>query len=318
MRGLWLSHQALTFREDLELPKINADEALIRVRMAGICRTDLELSRGYYPFDGILGHEFVGEVVEAPGGQFLRGDRVVGEINASCGDCALCRKGLRTHCLKRTVLGIVGRNGAFADFLALPAENLLKVPASIPDEVAVFVEPIAAAFEILEQLQIPSSERVLLIGAGKLGQLIAQVLSSAGLDPTVVARYPLQQELLEQLGIRWIDENQVRAGETDLAVEATGSVAGLELALSAVRPRGRIILKSTYEGRAAVDLSLIVVDEISLIGSRCGPFAPALRLLEERAVDPRPLISFTYPFEQALTGFETASESGVLKVLYEM
>ena len=318
MRGLWLSDQHLTFRKDLEVPRATADEALVRVRLAGICRTDLELSRGYYPFNGILGHEFVGEVVEAPGGQLRKGDRVVGEINASCGECALCRRGLKTHCLNRTVLGIVGRNGAFADFLALPTENLLKLPASVPDDAAAFVEPIAAAFEILEQLQIPSSERVLVIGAGKLGQLVAQVLSSTDLDPAVVARYPLQREQLERRGIKWIDETQVLAGESDLVVEATGSEAGLELALSAIRPRGRIVLKSTYKGQAPLDFSRIVVNEISLIGSRCGPFAPALRLLEERAVDPRPLISSRYPFEQALEGFEKASERGVLKILYEM
>ncbi len=318
MRGLWLSNQRLTFRDDLELPRTTEDEALIRVRMAGICRTDLELSRGYYPFNGILGHEFVGEIVESPGGHFERGDRVVGEINASCGDCYFCTKGLRTHCTKRTVLGIVGRNGAFAEFLTLPVENLVKVPTSIPDEAAVFVEPIAAAVQILEQLQITPSYRVLLIGAGKLGQLVAQVLFSANLDLTVVARYPLQRELLEQIGIRWIDEKQLTAGEMDLVVEATGSVAGLELALSAVRPRGRIVLKSTYQGQASLDFSRIVVDEISLIGSRCGPFGPALRLLEERAINPRPLISYRYPFDQAPEGFGKASESGVLKVIYEM
>ena len=318
MRGLWLSDQRLTFKEDLELPRATADEALVRVRLAGICRTDLELLRGYYPFNGILGHEFVGEVVEAPGGQLRKGDRVVGEINASCSECALCRRGLKTHCLNRTVLGIVGRNGAFADFLTLPTQNLLKVPASVPDDAAAFVEPIAAASEILEQLQIPSSERVLVIGAGKLGQLVAQVLSSKDFDPAVVARYPLQRELLERRGIKWIDETQVLAGESDLVVEATGSVAGLELALSAIRPRGRIVLKSTYKGQAPLDFSRVVVNEISLIGSRCGPFAPALRLLEERAFDPRPLINSRYPFEQALEGFEKASERGVLKILYEM
>lgn len=318
MRGLWLSDQRLTFRDDLELPLTTADEALIRVRVAGICRTDLELSRGYYPFNGILGHEFVGEVVESPGGHLEKGDRVVGKINAACGDCFFCNKGLRTHCLGRTVLGIVDRNGAFADFLTLPVENLVKVPTSIPDEAAVFVEPIAAALQILEQLQISPSDRALLIGAGKLGQLVAQVLFSANLDLTVVARYSLQRELLEQIGIRWIDEPQVRAGEMDLVVEATGSIAGLELALSAVRPRGRIVLKSTYRGQASVDFSRIVVDEISLIGSRCGPFSPAVRLLEEQKIDPRPLISCRYPFDQALEGFGKACESGVMKVIYEM
>jgi len=318
MRGLWLSDQQLTFKDDLELPRTTMDEALIRVRLAGVCRTDLELSRGYYPFTGILGHEFVGEVVESPGGCFEKGDRVVGEINAACGDCFFCNKGMRTHCKRRTVLGIVDRDGAFADFLTLPVKNLVKVPVSIPDEAAVFVEPIAAALQILEQLQISPSDRVLLIGAGKLGQLVAQVLFSANLDLTVVARYSLQRELLEQNGVSWIDEKQVTAGEMDLVIEATGSVGGLELALSAVRPRGRIVLKSTYEGQASVDLSRIVVDEISLIGSRCGPFAPALRLLEERAVDPKPLISFRYAFDQALEGFGKASESGVMKVIFEM
>ena len=210
------------------------------------------------------------------------------------------------------------RNGAFADFLTLPVENLVKVPTSIPDEAAVFVEPIAAALQILEQLQISPSDRVLLIGAGKLGQLVAQVLFSANLDLTVVARYSLQREFLEQFGIRWIDEPQVRAVEMDLVVEATGSIAGLELALSAVRPRGRIVLKSTYRGQASVDFSRIVVDEISLIGSRCGPFSPAVRLLEEQKIDPRPLISCRYPFDQALEGFGKACESGVMKVIYEM
>lgn len=318
MRALWLADRCLTFREDVEPPSPPEGEALIRVRMAGICRTDLELSRGYYPYRGIPGHEFVGEIVESPGSLFAAGDRVVGGINAACGGCSFCRRGLRTHCKKRTVLGIVGRNGTFADYITLPEENLLKVPSSIPDEAAAFVEPLAAALQILEQVQVRPSEKVLLIGAGKLGQLVARVLQSADLDLTVVARYPAQRTLLEQAGISCVDESQTGAASTDLVVEATGSPSGLELALSAVKPGGRIVLKSTYHGKASADFSRIVVDEISLIGSRCGPFEPALRLLREQLIDPRPLISFSYPFDRALEGFEKACQTGVLKVLYAM
>ncbi len=314
MKAVWLEEQNLSVR-DIARPVPDPQEALVKVRLAGICGTDLELVRGYYPYKGVIGHEFVGEVVAAPDAPGLRGLRVVGEINAACGACAACLDGRRSHCENRTVLGISGRNGAFAEYLVLPVENLHPVPDGLPDEAAVFAEPVAAALEILAQVQVTPMDRVLLVGAGRLGMLIAQVLARTGCTLDVLIRRTVQADLLAAHGIHTLQHEEVAEGSYDLAVEATGSPVGFEIARGAVRPRGTIILKSTYAGQLQVDFSSIVVDEVTLIGSRCGPFQPALEMLEARHVDPLGLIQSEFRLDEALEGFELAKKPGVMKVL---
>ena len=317
MCGLWLDRRPFV-RNDLPVPDPANDEALVRVRLAGICGTDLEMIKGYYPFKGVLGHEFVGDIVEAPHAPDRVGDRVVGEINISCGACRACTMGRRTHCKQRSVLGIRNHDGAFAEYLCLPLKNLIPIPETISDEAAVFTEPLAAAFEILEQVKVGSTDRLLLIGAGRLGQLVAQVLNTTVGGLQVVARYPTQQKLLAEHGMEWIDESGIRPGTFDVVVEAVGSPEGLALARKAVRPQGTIVLKSTYKGSAQFNFSSLVVDEITLIGSRCGPFVPALSLLERKLVDPTPLVDARFPLHQALVALEKANEPGVLKVLLQV
>ncbi len=315
MNALYLSNRTLTYRTDLPMPEPPPGEALIRVRLAGICATDLELVRGYYPFDGIPGHEFVGVVEHAPDAPQWEGRRVVGEINAACGACAQCREGRPTHCEQRTVLGIIGRNGAFAEYLTLPLANLHPVPDDVTDEQAVFTEPLAAALEVLQQVHIHPTDRVLVVGAGRLGQLIAWTLALTGCDLRVVARHESQRRLLAKRGIRTLAENEVPHWGADVVVEATGAPGGFALAKRAVRPRGVIVLKSTYAGDLTLDMSRIVVDEITLVGSRCGPFAPALEHLRRGLIDPRDLIVARYPLEKGLEAFEKAAQPGVFKVV---
>ncbi|GJQ51185.1 MAG: alcohol dehydrogenase [Anaerolineaceae bacterium] len=321
MRALWLENNKIDLR-DIQQPR-KQNEALIKIRKAGICSTDLELVKGYYPYTGVLGHEFVGEVAsltpspssEGSGESLRVGDRVVGDINAVCGACEQCLNGRPTHCENRTVLGIVNRDGVFAEFTQLPTANLHKVPASAPDEMAVFTEPLAAALEIQEQINIKPTDRVLLIGAGRLGQLIAQTLALTGCDLRVVARHKRQQELLSARGIRIIAEEEIQRWRWDVVVEATGSSNGFALARQAIRPRGTLVLKSTYKGEMNVDFSSIVVDEVNIIGSRCGPFEPALRLMEAKQVNPTALIDDEFSLSDGVKAFERAAQSGVLKVL---
>jgi 2-desacetyl-2-hydroxyethyl bacteriochlorophyllide A dehydrogenase len=312
MQSLWLENQSLSLR-DIPLPD-KPGEALIRVRLSGICGTDLELVRGYYPFTGVPGHEFVGEVVDSPDKSWID-KRVVGEINVHCGVCEQCLKGRFTHCENRTVLGIVNRNGVHAEYTSMPQENLHIVPDSVPDEAAVFTEPLAAALQIQKQVQIGLGDRVLLIGAGRLGQLIAQTLSLTGCDLHVVARHPHQRALLEARSIPLISEEGVESRRWDVVVEATGSPSGFELARQAIRPRGTLVLKSTYRGEMTVNWSPFVVDEITIVGSRCGPSAPALRLLEKKEVDPTVLVARRFPLSAALEAYQTANQPGTLKVL---
>jgi threonine dehydrogenase-like Zn-dependent dehydrogenase len=314
MRALWLENNEISLR-DVPQPR-KPEEALIKIRKAGVCSTDLELVKGYYPYTGILGHEFVGEVVEAEDTSWI-GQRVVGEINAVCNQCEQCLNGRPTHCENRTVLGIVNRDGTFAEYIQLPITNLHRVPDTVPDEMAVFTEPLAAALEIQQQVQIKPTDRVLLIGAGRLGQLIAQTLALTGCDLRVVARHVHQKNLLRARGIRVIAEAEIKPWRWDIVVEATGSPSGFSLARQAIRPRGTLVLKSTYKGEINVNFSSIVVDEINIIGSRCGPFEPALRLMEERQVDPTVLIANEFKLEDALKAFERAAETSVLKVLIE-
>ena len=315
MKALWLESNQISLRD---IPQPNKpNEALIKIRKAGICSTDLELVKGYYPYTGVLGHEFVGEVVSAPEPAWI-GQRVVGEINAVCGKCEACLNGRSTHCENRTVLGIANRDGVFAEYTTLPLENLHRVPDSVSDEMAVFTEPLAAALEIQQQIQIKPTDRVLLVGAGRLGQLIAQTLALTGCDLHVLARHPYQQNLLTARGIRLIVEAQIQPRKWDIVVEATGSPDGFNLARKAIRPRGTLVMKSTYKGDMSVNFSSIVVDEINIGGSRCGPFAPALRLLEKREVDPTVLIAAQYKLGEAVKAFDQAAQSGVLKVLIEI
>ena len=312
MQALWLENQQIKLHEVPQPAK--SGEALIRIRRAGICSTDLELVKGYYPYTGILGHEFVGDVIEAVEPAWV-GQRVVGEINAVCGTCETCRAGRPTHCENRTVLGIVNRDGVFAEYTTLPLANLHRVPDSVPDEAAVFTEPLAAALEIQQQVQIKPSDRVLLVGAGRLGQLIAQTLALTGCDLRVVARHTHQKELLKARGIHTISWDEIQPRKWDIVLEATGSPEGFDLARRAVRPRGTIMLKSTYKGEVTVNFSSVVVDEITILGSRCGPFGPALRLLEERAIDPTVLITAEYKLKESIKAFGHAAQPGALKVL---
>jgi threonine dehydrogenase-like Zn-dependent dehydrogenase len=300
MQAAWLEDQELSVRE-VPKPELPAGEALVRVLLAGICNTDIELTRGYYPYTGIPGHEFVG-VVES-GAPSLLGRRVVGEINAVCHACEACRHGRSTHCENRNVLGIINRNGAFAEYLTLPVENLHLVPDEMPSEVAVFTEPLAAALEIQEQIDIGAEDRVLIVGAGKLGQLIAATLKMTGCKLTIAGRH------------RGIPSAEVSSGAFDIAIECSGSPEGFEVARRSLRPRGTLVMKSTYAGKLEINASSLVVDEITLIGSRCGPFSPALALLASGAVNPRPFIERVFPLRDVLVAFEFAQRPGVLKVL---
>lgn len=319
MLGLWLEDRRLTLRDDLPVPVATQGEALVRVRVAGICSTDLELTRGYYPFLGVPGHEFVGDVVRAPGAESLEGTRVVGEINAACGHCPACAAGLGGHCPERTVLGIAGRDGAFAEYLRLPVANLHAVPPQLDDEAAVFAEPLAAALVAQHAPGGPAlgaGSQVVLLGAGRLGQLLARTLALAGCELVVVARHARQRALLAARGIRVAaSAEELPARSADVVVEATGSAEGIALARRILRPRGAVILKSTYAGRVELDLSAFVVDELTIAGSRCGSFPPALSLLASGALDPSDLIEARHQLREGIAAFEAAAQPGALKVL---
>jgi alcohol dehydrogenase len=316
MRALFCDH-GLRYDPVYPAPQPSAGEALIRVRLAGICNTDLELVRGYMDFRGVLGHEFVGEVVQTPDAAW-HGRRVVGDINAACRsqECAACGAGRYTHCPNRTTLGIAGRDGAFADYLLLPLVNLYAVPDNVSDEMAVFTEPLAAACEILAQIRIAPTDRVYVLGDGKLGLLVAAVLRLTGAELTVVGRNRNKLAIAEDWGVRVrLAEDPPPDHAADIVVECTGSPQGFESARRLLRPRGTLVLKSTYHGALSLDMSGLVVDEITLLGSRCGPFGPALRLLTSGLVDPRRLISETFALDNAEAAFARAAAPGVLKVL---
>jgi len=314
------------------LPQLRPRWALVRVLLAGICNTDVEILGGYHAFRGVPGHEFVGEVARVNGvptketAKWL-GKRVAGEINVSCSAynyrpvCAFCRRGLKTHCARRTVLGIVNHDGAFAEYLVLPLENLHLISDSITDERAVFVEPLAAACEILAQINVNQFSKAAVLGDGKLAQLIARVLRAA--LPRVVM-YGKQKDKLQQAAAAGIDTQIVHGDASDLkrvkdnfalVVEATGSPSGLALAQHMTEPRGTLVLKSTFHGAAPVETWPLVVKEITLIGSRCGPFAKAIVLLRSGKVDPRPLITRTFPLSEAPAAIQFAQQPGVMKVL---
>lgn len=288
-------------------------EALVRVLYSGICNTDLELARGYAGFSGTIGHEFVGIVEDPGGGPIGRGRRVVGEINAGCGACARCAAGDPRHCPGRTVLGIVGRDGAHAELLRLPAPNLVEVPDGVADEAAVFVEPLAAARAVLEARPIEPGERVAIIGDGKLGLLCA--LALAPLGPLLVGKHPEKLALARGVEGALVEEARGRGRAFDVVIEASGDASGFGLALDLLRPQGTLVLKSTFHGAAAIDAARIVVEEIRVVGSRCGRFAPALDLLARGAVDVRSLVSEVLPLARAEDAMRRAAAPGALKLL---
>jgi threonine dehydrogenase-like Zn-dependent dehydrogenase len=317
VRALWLEDRTLRYVEDVPVPQPPPGEALVRVRVAGICNTDLEMVKGYYPFSGVPGHEFVGEVASCPDAPEWKGRRVVGEINAVCGSCATCRAGRRTHCERREVLGILGRSGAFAEYLTLPVVNLHALPPSVPDEVAVFTEPTAAALEIQQQIRIGPGDRVVVLGAGKLGTLVAQTLALTGCELTVATRDGRAPEVLRGGDVRLVPASELPARRADVVVECTGEPGGFAVARAAVRPRGTLVLKSTHQGATPVNLSSLVVDELTLVGSRCGAFAPALELLASGRVDVDGLVAARLPLSDGLAAYARAAQPGALKVLLD-
>jgi threonine dehydrogenase-like Zn-dependent dehydrogenase len=319
MRALVINN-GLRLNKNYPTPIPPQGEALIRVLQAGVCNTDLELVKGYMNFTGIPGHEFVGVVEQAAGRDDLIGRRVAGEINAACGVCATCRASRPTHCPQRTTLGIDRRDGTFADYVLLPFENLHPLPDSVSDDQAVFVEPLAAACEILEQVRIQPTDRVAVIGDGKLGLLCAQVIASTGCQLTAIGRHVEKLQILQRRGITTTtDLNAIEAESLDIVVEATGTPSGFEAARQLVRPRGTIVLKSTYQGEALpVNMTMVVVDEITLIGSRCGPFEPAIQLLANKQIDVESMIQARFSLDEGVAAFERAARKGTLKVMVEM
>lgn len=296
-------------------PRREEGFALIRLIYGGICNTDLELQRGYHGFRGTPGHEFVGEVVAADDRKWV-GQRVVGEINLACGECEWCRRGLGRHCPKRTVLGIVKYPGAFREFLTLPERNLHRIPREVPSEHAVFAEPLAAACEILDQVSIPRGASVAVLGDGKLGLLVAQVLKAHGAEVHQYGRHKEKLRIASKAGIDTVLRNgKLPAARYDWVVDATGSAQGLRQAIEIARPRGTVIMKSTVHGLTQIDSAAVIVNEITLVGSRCGRFEPALQLLRSRRINVESLISESLPLKQASLAFRRAAAPGILKVL---
>jgi len=290
-------------------------EVLVRVTRAGICETDLQLIRGYMGFRGVLGHEFVGVAESGP----FAGRRVVGEINCACWTCETCRKGLNTHCPNRTVIGILNHDGAFADLIAVPQRNLHPVPDALPDDVAVFTEPVAAAFQIPAQMTIRSTDRVIVLGDGRLGNLCAQVLARLSNRVTVVGKHQPKLALLQSLGIDTaLLSDAIEPRSADIVVDCTGSDTGLPTALKLVRPRGTIVLKTTVAGTQTLAWAPFVIDEVTLIGSRCGPFDRALDALTRGEISVTPLISERYDLGRGLDALERAQSKSVLKVLLDI
>ena len=314
--------KSLEFRTDYPIPTPGRDEALVHVKLAGICNTDLEITKGYMRFEGVPGHEFVG-IVEKSEDRDLEGKRVTGEINIGCGECTYCRDNLQIHCPNRSVLGIAHRDGAFAEYVSIPIKNLHIVPDSVSDEEAVFTEPLAAAFEILEQVKINNSDRVCVLGDGKLGLLAGQVLNTTGCDLVIAGRHREKLSILKKKGIK-TEIVPAKAGARpelgmfDLVVDCTGSSSGIQTALEITKPRGTIILKTTVAQNVAFDLNRVVINEITIIGSRCGPFHRALEAIEKKSVELRPIISRSFKIEDGVEAFEYASQKGVLKVLLKI
>jgi threonine dehydrogenase-like Zn-dependent dehydrogenase len=296
-------------------PRVDAGMALVRVDLAGVCNTDLELVKGYMAFRGVLGHEFVGTVAEGP--DSWPGKRVVGEINFGCGACNWCRRDLGRHCPHRRVMGILDADGAFAELVAVPVSNLHEVPVNVASDLAVFTEPLAAAFEILEQVDVEPGSEATVLGDGKLGLLIAQVLHQAGVQVLAVGKHSEKLAILEKRGISTVRREQWNGGMADLVVEATGTAKGFESAVAATHPRGTLVLKSTVAETTQLSLAPLVINEITVVGSRCGPFQPALEALATGSVDVRSLISERVPLSDAADALRLAAEPGMMKVLID-
>jgi threonine dehydrogenase-like Zn-dependent dehydrogenase len=310
---------SLRMETSVPQPVPEKGEALVRVLVAGICGTDLEILKGYKAFTGIPGHEFVGVVEQAEGtAAHLLGKRGVGEINVGCGACGFCAEGMENHCAHRSALGISGRDGAFAEYLTLPARNLREAPPRVSDEEMVFTEPLAAAFEVPQQVHVRPDDAVLVLGDGRLGLLVAFVLGLCCGNVTLAGRHDAKLALAGQKVMTVRTEEIGKERRYDVVVEATGSRDGIGTALDVVKPRGTVVLKSTLRDAWKIDLSRVVVDEVTLVGSRCGPFAPAIEALASGRVDVRPLISAVYPFDQALHAFERAGRKESIKVLLDL
>lgn len=318
---------SVTLEDGIPVPHLEG-EALVRVEVAGICNTDLEIIKGYAGFKGTLGHEFVGRVVESPDGRMLN-KRVVGEINVGCQVCHLCLTGGARHCPKRTVLGIKNRDGVFAEYLSLPLSNLIEIPDAVSNEEAVMVEPLAAACRIFEQVELHAETTVCLIGDGKLSQLIARALAHTRCHLTVVGKHPDKLAQVERIASRRIHLSdasdsaiqvlrQTGGERFDVVIEASGAPTGLPLAIQIVKPVGTIVLKSTHHNPSSLDLSQVVVNEVRILGSRCGRFQPAIELLERRSIEVASLISETFQFDDALRALESAAKPSSLKVLIQV
>jgi threonine dehydrogenase-like Zn-dependent dehydrogenase len=296
-------------------PAPAAGRAIVRVSLAGVCRTDVELCRGYMGFAGVLGHEFVGTVADGPGA--WRGARVVGEINFACGRCDFCARGLGRHCRDRSVMGIAGADGAIAELVSVPVANLHRVPDALDDARAVFTEPLAAAFEIAEQVAIEPGVRALVLGDGKLGLLVAQVLDAAGARVALLGHHAEKLAIAARRGIEALHADSYAGGNAPLVIEATGSVAGLRRAIALTEPRGTLVLKSTIAAHEPLDLAPLVVHEVTVVGSRCGPFAPALAALDAGRIDVASLVTDRFALARAADALARSAERGALKVVID-
>jgi len=313
MRALHWDGHNLRVQEQHPVPQASDEQALVRVRLAGVCSTDLQILKGYMAFQGIPGHEFVGEVYEGPA-EWM-GKRVVAEINFGCGRCAVCARGMQRHCPARQVMGILDADGSFAEYLAVPLANLHPVPDSVSDEAAVFTEPLAAAFEILEQISLQPGIQTVVLGDGKLGLLCAFVLHQAGAAVTIVGRHDTKLALAKKAGIRAVNLSDWQSQAVDLVVEATGSPTGLQRAIAAVRPRGTLVLKSTLAEDHTLSLAPLVINEVTVVGSRCGLFPPALEALAYNRIPVTALIESAYPLAAGLQALNHAARRGTRKVL---
>ena len=318
--------KAVVFDNGLKLetnypkPTPQKGEALIKVNTIGICNTDYEITKGYMGYKGILGHEFTGVVVEINDeNKSLLNKRVVGEINCGCGDCEWCAQGLERHCPNRSTLGIWQREGCFAEYVCLPVKNLLEIPENVSDDEAVFVEPLAASLEILEQVHIPPYKRVAGLGDGKLGLMIALALNAAGLDVVLIGKHENKLQIAKNQGVKTklLADVEIKK-EFDFVVEATGSISGFETSLALTKPRGTLILKSTIAASKEFNFAPVVVDEITIVGSRCGQFAPALRLLESKRIDVKPLISDIFDLDDSIAAFERNKDKSSIKVIVKV
>ncbi|MHC4880766.1 MAG: MDR/zinc-dependent alcohol dehydrogenase-like family protein [Planctomycetota bacterium] len=315
MRAAFLDGSTVTLQTDYRVPEPPEGEVLVRVHRAGICETDLQLMQGYMGFRGVIGHEFVGIAESGP----LAGQRVVGEINCSCWNCETCRRGLPTHCPNRTVIGILGRDGAFAEYISVPQKNLHPVPDSLSTDEAIFVEPVAAAFQILRQQLVQKGQRVAVLGDGRLGNLCAQVLAWSGCNVLAVGKHASKLAVLSKLGIETVLLEEAKPQRNcDVVVDCTGSATGLPTALQYVRPWGTVILKTTVAGEQTLALAPVVIDEVRVIGSRCGPFPDAIAALDAGHVTVKPLISDRFPLDKAVDALQQTASQPVLKVLLDI